>query len=49
MSVVLADSRDHLPVRRMSVLAHDGRELTLEDLTWIEASEPAATLRTAAE
>jgi DNA-binding HxlR family transcriptional regulator len=48
MNVVLADSRDRKPVRRMCVLSHDGRELSLGDLTWIER-EQADSLRTAAE
>lgn len=48
MKVVLADRRDRRPVRRMCVVAHDGRELTLDDLTWIDADE-AAGLLTAAE
>jgi DNA-binding HxlR family transcriptional regulator len=48
MNVVLADVRDRKPVRKLCVLSHDGRELKLEDLTWIER-ESAGTLRTAAE
>ena len=32
--VVLVDRRDRKPVRKICVLAHDGRELSLEDLTW---------------
>jgi DNA-binding HxlR family transcriptional regulator len=48
MKVELADSRDGKPVRKISVLSHDGRELGLRDLTWIERNDPAA-LRTAAE
>jgi DNA-binding HxlR family transcriptional regulator len=48
MKVVLADRRDRLPVRKICVVAHDGRELTLEDLTWIDSDE-AAGLRAAAE
>ena len=47
MRVVLADSRDRKPVRKICVLSHDGRELTLEELTWIERE--AGLLRTAAE
>jgi hypothetical protein len=46
MNVVLADVRDHKPVRTLCVLSHDGRELKLQDLTWIENS---GGLRTAAE
>jgi DNA-binding HxlR family transcriptional regulator len=34
--VVLADRRDRRPVRKMCVQAHDGRELGLDELTWIE-------------
>jgi len=48
MGVVLADSRDGRPVRKMCVQAHDGRELKLADLTWIER-EAASPVRTAAE
>src|SRR4051812_2121118 len=48
MKVVLADRRDGKPVRKMCVQGHDGRELQLRDLTWIERGESAA-LRTAAE
>ena len=36
MRVVLADREDRLPVRKICVLAHDGRELSLHDLTWID-------------
>lgn len=36
MEVVLADRRDGRPVRRIAVLAHDGRELALQDLMWID-------------
>jgi DNA-binding HxlR family transcriptional regulator len=48
MRVVLADRRDGKPVRKICVLSHDGRELTLGDLTWVER-DPAQTLRAAAE
>jgi len=48
MSVVLADSRDRKPVRKICVQGHDGRELQLSDLTWIER-EDARMIRTAAE
>jgi DNA-binding HxlR family transcriptional regulator len=47
MKVVLADRRDRRPVRKICVVAHDGRELGLDDLTWIKADE--AGLQTAAE
>lgn len=49
MNIVLADRRDRRPVRRMRVLAHDGRELTLDELTWVDAGEAADPLSTAAE
>src|SRR6478672_11397734 len=48
MNIQLADRRDSKPVRKMCVLSHDGRELALHDLTWIER-EGAECLRTAAE
>ena len=47
MRVVLADTKDRKPVRKLCVLSHDGRELELKDLTWIERE--SAGLRTAAE
>ena len=53
MQIVLADRRDGKPVRKMCVQAHDGRELSLADLTWVDrdgelVAAPAA-LQTAAE
>ena len=48
MNVALADRRDGRPVRKICVQSHDGRELRLSDLTWVER-EGAAALRTAAE
>src|SRR3954471_22680082 len=48
MKVVLADLRDRKPVRKICVLSHDGRELSLRELTWIER-DSAGSLRTAAE
>ena len=52
-SVVLADRRDGKPVRKIGVLAHDGRELKLDDLTWVtrdgERISVATALKTAAE
>ncbi len=42
--VMLADQRDGKPVRRISVLADDGRELQLNDLMWVDRSS-GATLR----
>ena len=47
MGIVLADRRDGKPVRKMCVQAHDGRELKLGDLTWVEREGSA--FRTAAE
>lgn len=50
LDIVLADRRDGKPLRKISVLAHDGRELTLADLTWIDREgEEISPLRTAAE
>jgi DNA-binding HxlR family transcriptional regulator len=48
MQVVLADRRDGRPVRKICVLAQDGRELKLGDLTWVRRDE-SDLLRTAAE
>ena len=48
MRVVLADRQDGLPVRKICVLAHDGRELSLRDLTWID-EENQQTAKAAAE
>ncbi len=36
MQIVLADRRDGKPVRKLCVLAHDGRELKLGDMIWTE-------------
>src|SRR5436190_11793062 len=47
MQVVLADDRDRKPVRKIAVVAHDGRELSLDDLTWIKTEEVAGLLATA--
>ena len=47
--VVLADRRDSKPVRKICVQAHDGRELTLEDLIWIDREGERTEIRTAAE
>ena len=41
MQVVLADRRDGKPVRKICVQAHDGRELKLGDLTWIDREDGA--------
>lgn len=34
---ILADRRDRMPVARVAVLSHDGRELSIADLLWIDA------------
>ncbi len=39
MAIMLADSKDRRPIRRIRVLAVDGREVTLGDLTWISRDE----------
>jgi len=50
MEIVLADRRDGKPVQRICVQAHDGRELSLGDLTWVEREDAGlAPLKTAAE
>ena len=49
MDIVLADRRDGKPVRKMCVQAHDGRALSLGDLTWVDRDGGSALLRTAAE
>jgi len=51
MNVVLADIRDGKPVRKICVQGHDGRELSLSELTWIEREGASAKtkIKTAAE
>jgi DNA-binding MarR family transcriptional regulator len=49
MHIVLADRRDGRPVRKICVQAHDGRELKLNDLTWIDPEGAKMGFRTAAE
>jgi len=39
MEVVLADSLKRRPIRKIKVLAEDGRELELGDLTWLRREE----------
>lgn len=48
-TIVLADNRDGKPVRKICVQAHDGRELRLGDMTWIERENAGSTIKTAAE
>lgn len=38
-SVVLADRRDGRPIRKISILSEDGRELQLEDLMWVSRDD----------
>ena len=49
MRIALADRRDRKPVRKICVLAHDGRALSLDDLTWIDRDADEEPIRTAAE
>jgi hypothetical protein len=49
MKVVLADKRDRRPVRKICVIAHDGRELKLSDLTWIDREGAEYPVQAAAE
>ncbi|MGI8706373.1 MAG: winged helix-turn-helix transcriptional regulator [Sphingomicrobium sp.] len=37
--IVLADSRDRRPIRRIRVFAEDGREVKLDDLTWLRREQ----------
>ena len=39
--IVLADQRDGKPVRRIGVIAQDGRELGLHDLMWLDRTGAA--------
>jgi DNA-binding HxlR family transcriptional regulator len=39
MQIVLADTRTGRPIRRIAVLAEDGREVKLGDLTWVSRDE----------
>jgi DNA-binding HxlR family transcriptional regulator len=48
-SVVLADKRDRMPLRKICVQAHDGRTLGLGDMMWIDRDETHRTVKTAAE
>jgi len=40
--IVLADKRDEKPIRKLCLRSHDGRELSLDDLIWLD-SESGAT------
>jgi DNA-binding HxlR family transcriptional regulator len=48
-SIVLADKRDGKPVRKICVQAHDGRELRLGEMMWIEREGSSPAIKTAAE
>lgn len=37
--IVLADCRDRRPIRRIKVFAEDGREVKLDDLTWLSRED----------
>lgn len=43
--IFLADKRDGHPVRRICVQAHDGRELKLGDLMWVDRASGASVSR----
>jgi DNA-binding HxlR family transcriptional regulator len=49
MRVVLADRRDGRPVRKICVQAHDGRELQLSELTWVDGDGERLPIQAAAE
>ncbi len=40
---ILCDSRDRLPIKRITMRAHDDRVLELHDLCWIDESELQAS------
>lgn len=48
-SIVLADKRDRKPVRKICVQAHDGRQLRIGDMMWIDREEAQSSVKTAAE
>lgn len=43
--IFLADKRDGQPVKRICVQAHDGRELKLGDMMWVDRESGAQVLR----
>jgi DNA-binding HxlR family transcriptional regulator len=43
LQIVLADSRNRRPIRRITVHAEDGREVKLGDLTWLSREEIEST------
>jgi DNA-binding HxlR family transcriptional regulator len=36
---VMVDDRDHQPIRRITIHAHDGRELSYQELMWMHAED----------
>jgi DNA-binding HxlR family transcriptional regulator len=48
MGIVLADRRDLKPVKKICVQSHDGRDLRLGDLTWVDRDGESAEIRTTA-
>jgi DNA-binding HxlR family transcriptional regulator len=40
---MVADARDGKPIRKIVVQAHDGRELKLSDLVWIDGEDEGVT------
>jgi DNA-binding HxlR family transcriptional regulator len=38
-SPVMVDERDHQPIRRITIHAHDGRELSYQELMWMHAED----------
>ncbi len=45
---ILADKRDGLPIRRITMQAHDGRTLGIEDLMWLCVEEATAATQESA-
>jgi DNA-binding MarR family transcriptional regulator len=43
--IMLADQRDGQPVQRIAVHAQDGRELSLQELVWIERTSGVTSKR----
>ena len=43
--IFLADKRDGQPVKRIGVQAHDGRELKLGDMMWVDRATGASMMR----
>ena len=48
IEVVLADAKRRRPIRRIRLLADDGREVGLDDLTWISRGEVGSKAEEAA-